>query len=202
MEVSDEQTPKPWDRQSGESNWYPRFLLYRDMPHSVPPMPRTLFGAASLHQSQRGGKKLTGTPPAWIDASRKWNWKERAEAYDAHLQQEREAIAASERVKVLTTGYALMHERVKTLDVLAKKLVADVAKGRLYRQDVRSVGTGKDAHQVAIELFDEGVIRELRACLADIAAEMGERVKKSEVAVTDFPKVYLDVGELEDGVDP
>jgi len=203
VEVDDE-TPKPWDRQPGEpNNWYRRFLSYRDMPHSNPPLPRTLLGTANHEQVCKGSKKYNGTPQSWRDAFKKWNWRERAEGYDAHLQREREAVAAVERARVLTSGYALMHERVKTLNVLAKKLVADIASGKMYRQDVRSIGTGKEARQVDVELFDEGVIRELRACLADIAAELGERVKKTETAITQLPgSIYVGVNPDDLGSEP
>jgi hypothetical protein len=204
VEVDDEQTRYPWDRQPGEGNWHQRFLLYRDMPHNTPPVPRTLFGAANLYQSQRGAKKYSGTPPHWIAAYRKWDWQNRSELYDAHLQQERESIAAVERAKVLTSRYALMHKRVQALDALAHKLLAQSANDeRLWLPDVKSVGTGPNAKRVDLVQFNEGLVREIRGCLADIAAELGERVKKTETAITQLPgSVYVGILPDDLGCDP
>lgn len=202
MAVNDGQ--EPWSRQPGEpNNWYQRFLSYRDMPHADKPTPRTLLGTANHEQVLKGAKKYNGTPQSWHDAFKKWKWKERAEAYDVHLQQERESLAAIERAKVLSEGYALMHERVKTLNVLAKKLVADIAKGKMYRSDVRSIGNGKDARAVDVELFEEGLVRELRGLLDDIAKETGERVKKSDVAISKLPgSIYIGVSPDDLGSEP
>jgi hypothetical protein len=92
-----------------------------------------------------------------------------------------------------------MHERVKTLNLVAKKLVGDIVKGKLYRTDVCSIGTGKDARAVDIEVFEEGIVRELRGCLDDISKELGERVKKTETAITQLPpNVYIGFNPDED----
>lgn len=183
-----EEGAKPWERMPGEPlRWYERFNRLRLMPP-----PRSI---AAVFQQEDAKKRKTareGTSGSWYEYARRWDWDARIAAWDAHQAKEVEAAIAAERQKVLSEGYALMHERVKTLNVVAKKLVSDIAKGKLYRTDVRSVGTGKDAERVDVELFEEGVIRELRGCLDDIAKELGERVKRTETAITELPSnVYI-----------
>ncbi len=177
----DEQTPKPWDRQPQEPIlWYRRFTRFRLME----PVRSVALAYTLEHPTSFDDKERQKIPGAWYQKAHVWRWDERATAWDAHQARELEATIAAEKQKVLTEGYALMHERVKTLNVLAKKLVADIAKGKLYRVDVRSIGNGKDARQVNVELFEEGPIRELRACLDDIAKELGERVRVSKQELT------------------
>ncbi len=47
--------------------------------------------------------------------------------------------------------------------------------------------------RVDLVQFNDALVREIRACLADIASEMGERVKKTEATLKDFPKVYINM---------
>ncbi len=130
-------------------------------------------------------------------------WVERASAYDAHLQKEREDLAAVERARVLTTGFAQQHKRIEALNALAKKLLAQAANDeRLWLPDVKSVGTGPNAKRVDLVQFNEGLIREIRGCFDDLAKEMGERVKKQELSVKDLPKIYVNLDSSEDGIDP
>ena len=175
----------PYERQPGEPLlWYRRFEQFRLME----PV-RSIVGA---FREEMGGDERKEAPGRWYEEAKRWRWEERAAAWDEHQTKELVALIAAEKQKVLSEGYALMHERVKTLNVLAKKLIADIAKGKMYRRDVRSIGTGKDARQVDVELFEEGVVRELRACLDDIAKELGERVKRTDVAISKLPpNVYI-----------
>lgn len=176
--VSDKQV-NSWDRQPSEPLlWYRRFTALRLM------SPVRSIAAVYQQESNNDEKVRSNAPGRWYEVARRWNWEARCTAFDEHQTLELEAQLAAEKKKVLSEGYALVHERVKTLNVLAKKLVADIAKGKMYRNDVRSIGTGKDARQVNVELFEEGVIRELRACLDDIAKELGERVRVSKQEIT------------------
>jgi hypothetical protein len=170
---------QPWDRQAGEPLiWYRRFTALRLM------SPTRSIAAVYQQESKKDEKVRSNAPGRWYETAHQFHWQERAQAWDEHQSKELEATIAAEKQKVLSEGYALMHERVKTLNILAKKLVADIAKGKMYRVDVRSIGTGKDARQVNVELFEEGPIRELRACLDDIAKELGERVKRTQQEIT------------------
>lgn len=82
---------------------------------------------------------------------------------EAALQQEEQA--AIERI--LTTGYAAVHERVKALDHMARELEKPYTSqetGRVY--ELRN----SPEH-----------VREWRGCLDDIAKELGQRVKRQEI---------------------
>lgn len=170
-----------WDRQPGEPLiWYRRFTALRLMSPT-----RSIASVYQAEETTKNHEKPRTKPPGdWYQIADTWQWDRRCAAFDEHQAKQLEAQMQSEKQKVLSEGYALMHERVKTLNILAKKLVADIAKGKMYRVDVRSIGTGKDARQVNIELFEEGPMRELRACLDDIAKELGERVKRTQQEIT------------------
>lgn len=172
-----------WDRQPGESLlWHRRFTTYRLMT-PVRKIPLVFQQEHAQIEGNRG-KQRSEPPGVWYEIASRWKWDQRCAAWDEYQAEELEREIAAEKKKVLSEGYALMHERVRTLNLLAKKLVADIAKGKMYRRDVRSIGTGKDTRQVDVELFEEGPIRELRACLDDIAKELGERVRTTKQEIT------------------
>jgi hypothetical protein len=96
-----------------------------------------------------------------------------------------------------------MHKRVEQLNTLVEGLIAMVGdENKVWVPDVKSVGTGPNAERVDLVQFNDALFREIRSHFADIAAELGERVKKSESTVHVLPKTYLDTEENEDGVDP
>ncbi len=51
-------------------------------------------------------------------------------------------------------------------------MIKDPAK--IWLPDVKSIGTGPTAERVDLVQFNAPLIRELRACLDDIAAELGD----------------------------
>lgn len=77
---------KPWERQPKESEEaYAAFLAYRDMGPG-----RTLEGA---------GKLLEKSWKHFGHYSSRWRWVERCEAWDNHLQRERDRVAVAEARK-------------------------------------------------------------------------------------------------------
>ena len=79
---------KPWDRKDGEPNkWYARFQLYLLQGSN-----RSVLATVNedLIKSARGKsvKKTKSVPQAFRDATIKWKWKNRAEAYDTEQQQQ------------------------------------------------------------------------------------------------------------------
>ena len=70
-----------WDRQDGEGDKaFAAFVRYRDMHPSV----RSIRAA---YEAQTGKKLETRQPPRqWLTWSSKWQWIDRARAYDAHLE--------------------------------------------------------------------------------------------------------------------
>ena len=106
---------------------------------------------------------------AWKDAHEQFRWKERAQFYDVEVQKQEEEEYERNRKAIMSRGFALQHERIRELDELANQLRAY----RLHEDNMWLAG-GKGGEIK----FNDGLIRELRATLTDISAEMGERVKK------------------------
>ncbi len=131
------------------------------------------------------------TLAAW---SSKYNWQERASAYDAAWDERK----TEERNRVMGKGLALDYERVKRLMRLA-----DFIEGQLYQQsekgdyhnvwlpDVKQIGSGPEAERVDIERFNAAIISEYRSALDDLAKETGGRIKKQEIAGKDGGDIVL-----------
>jgi hypothetical protein len=79
-----------WDRQAEEPNrWFSRFERYR-----LAGPGRSLLGAVNAEQAEKGKNKRGWIPGAWSRAAARWNWRDRAEAWDEHdRQQARQAHA-------------------------------------------------------------------------------------------------------------
>ena len=86
---------------------------------------------------------------------------------------------------ILNDGYALMHRRVEALKNLSLKLEGYLAEeDKVWLPDVKAVGTGEFAERVDLVQFNDALIREYRATFADIASELGQRVKKQAIEHT------------------
>ena len=148
-----------------------------------------------------------GRPAGYARHLETWSsqhsWQDRVRLYDAEQAKVQDVIIAEERARILKSRYALMHKRVELLDRKIQQLVdiTDAEKG-IWIPDVKSVGTGPDAERVDLVQFNSDAFKELREFLDDIAAELGERVKKADTTVTIVPKTYLDLDESEDGSEP
>jgi hypothetical protein len=94
-------------------------------------------------------------------------------------------IEQQEINRILTSGYALMHRRVEALDKLANLLQEEVFdENKRWLLDVKTVGFGEDAERVDLVQFNGDLIKEFRATFDDLAKELGQRVKKQEVALS------------------
>jgi len=116
--MSDEEK-QSWDRQSGESSKaYAHFCLYRDMGFS-----RSLRALENLDGCTSGYRQLG----RW---SSRWQWVERCQDYDDHLQYQDRLRQEKERKDMLTR-----HGKIAVLgqSLVVKgieKLIADVNQGR------------------------------------------------------------------------
>ncbi len=70
-----EPTAQAWDMQPGESAWYGRFLLYCSLGPA-----RTLEAAYALEKGR--GAKQRRLPNTWKLAAERFNWRQRALAWD------------------------------------------------------------------------------------------------------------------------
>lgn len=76
---------EPWLRQPGEpSRWYARFERFRLMGPG-----RSLL--AIYNEEREKARKSATIPASWRDAADKWQWRARAEAWDAAEQERRRA---------------------------------------------------------------------------------------------------------------
>lgn len=162
--------------------WFQRFTRFRLMQPT-----RSISQVFQEENSKKLEKTRKSPEPdgTWYAKSKEWQWEERANAWDAYQTQEQEKIIAKEREQVIKFRYALMHKRVQQLDRLAQQLL-DYAKeeDKVWMLDVKAIGNGPDAERVDLMRFNDALFREIRAHFADIAAELGERVKTTKQEIT------------------
>jgi hypothetical protein len=194
---------KPWEQniEAGEPDlWYGRFVKYLRLgsKRSVNALYAKEAKAAKNSEKQRnldaGGD--------WYDIEKAWNWKERARAYDEWQRKEEDRIIAEEKDKVLRSGFALMHKRIKELDRQARKLIQMTNdEQKIWVPEVRTVIMGEDKSQTIEKLtFNAPLFTTIDKIFDSIAKETGERVKKKDITITEMPaSVYQGFNPDEDG---
>lgn len=122
------------------------------------------------------------TLEAW---SKKLNWAERAVAYDADTEGQKN----ERRAEVMASGLALDYERVEKLKRLAGFLEEQIYEQgdsgtfhNIWLPDVKQIGSGDSAERVDLEKFNGPLLSEFRATLDDIAKETGGRKVKTELS--------------------
>jgi hypothetical protein len=159
-----------WERQENESaKAYEAFCVYRDM-----------GSQRSLAEVVRKYNKSVSLLGRW---SSQWKWVERSVAYDREQDRIREEVKQAEIRKVLSQGFAQMHVRVKHLNKLARRQWRDMqSKDLIWLPDVKQIGGGEFAERVDLIRYNAALDQQFRETLGDIAAELGERVKKTELS--------------------
>lgn len=178
--MSDEQQTNESERLPGEPLlWYRRYQRYKLMQPT-----RSVAKVFQEEEAEKNGEKQRTKPIGeWYEQAKKWQWEARAAAWDEQQMRDLEKEIAAARARVFTRGYARMDRRIQDLDALAEALYAEALDpDKRWLPDVKSVGTGPTAERVDLIQFNGELIREFRATLTDIAAEMGERVKKTELS--------------------
>lgn len=88
-------SPLPWSRLDKEpAQWFARFDVFRELGPG-----RTMEECyrRSVAEGKSKPSKTKRPHVSWYEASERWNWKARAEAWDAHVKAERDALLDSER---------------------------------------------------------------------------------------------------------
>jgi hypothetical protein len=144
---------------------------------------RSLEKLARLYQTRiKAGAKVPTKQLSRLQIwSRAHTWQ--ARLADAAREEERQIAdqEAAYRRRIMESGYALIHERVKDLNRLARALVNDLGLGdddtapRFWLKDVKGLGAGDTFRTVEIERFNATQIEQLRKTLDDIARELGQR---------------------------
>ena len=116
-----------------------------------------------------------------------------------------EALKRAGEGKALSTGLAIVGERVKVLKKIAARLQRDLFEEDLYwLLQVKGVGAGAAAEVVEYEEFNRGEIDALRGVLDDIAKETGGRVNIQEhkgSLETTLVHIYIPDNERDDKKD-
>jgi hypothetical protein len=173
---------KPWDQmiEEGENDlWYGRFVAFRRMG------PKRSVNAVFKKENNKKQQKTTMVPgPTWYGAAKQWKWEERARAYYDHVTQEEDAVIGEEQKKVIRSGFALMHKRIRLLEKILAKLVKmqeqdDMVLLKETRTTTSTYGEDRST-EIVIEkvTFNAPLFMLIDKYLGSIAAEMGERVKK------------------------
>lgn len=109
--------------------------------------------------------------------SHKYDWQERARAYDKACHEWQE-----EQVKeTLRQGLALPHHRVEKLKKIFERLDEELTGGALWLQDKKQLGKGADMEIIDIERYNSSLISDLRGLLDDLAQETGGRIKRQDI---------------------
>jgi hypothetical protein len=120
--MPDEAPILPWDQQDGElAHWYARFEEYRRQGPQRSLEAVWKAEQAAQPESQRSQAKRP--PSGWYEASKQWQWRERAEAWDRQQRADQRAQDAIDREAMrrrhAAIGMRLQAagvERLETLD--------------------------------------------------------------------------------------
>lgn len=132
-----------------------------------------------------------GTPTKHLSTLGSWSsryeWRKRAEAYDAEIEQQKTERAN----EIMQSGLAIVHERVDKLKNLAEYLGKEIDEiDKVWLPDVKQIGGGEKAERVDLVRFNASLISEYRATLDDLAKETGGRAQKHEHAGKDGSELF------------
>lgn len=174
---------KPWEQRIDEGEpdlWYGRFWAYLRLGT------KRSVNAVFKKENNKKQQETTMYPgPTWYEAAKQWEWSERSKAYDKFQREEEDRIIAEEKEKVLRSGFALMHKRVKELDRLTRKLIQmEKDDSKVWIPETRVIGSGENAQVIENITFNAPLYTLIDKYMDSIAKETGERVKvtKSELS--------------------
>lgn len=105
-----------------------------------------------------------------------------------------EEIKGKDESSALKTGLALKENRVKLLQELATILSKDIFENnKVWLDQAKGLGAGPFWEKYEYQEFNASEITQLRGVLDDIAAEVGDRIKKSEVTGKDGAPLAFDL---------
>jgi hypothetical protein len=93
-----------------------------------------------------------------------------------------EEIKQADEASALSIGLAIRANRVERLQKLADLLIVDLFDNDLlWTDEVKGIGGADNFQRIDYKEFNKAEVEQLRGVLDDIAAEVGERVKKSDL---------------------
>lgn len=174
----------PWERRENETNKaYDVFCVYRDM---------------GAQRSLAKATQALGKPAGYVGQLERWSsqhdWVARAEAYDAHLRQQHEAVLRQEFEEDRKQARAIRQETVKELQTLLAAVITSYTDGVIdpkelnylsnaaksildqsrqefndlptHRQEI----TGRDGESLQVEHNVDAVIAALRKAQDDLTS--------------------------------
>jgi hypothetical protein len=135
----------PWERQEGESaRWFFRFRNYL----YLGPM-RSVNAAAELERKSKKEKSRTNTGPEWYNAAKRYQWQERAEAYDKEQDEQKAALL---REIAMKSPFISKPFRLVQLNSLVDTLSRQLEQGR---DSVTFLALTKQIQSIMHDIRDE-----------------------------------------------
>jgi len=177
-----------WDRQAGENNrWYERFEKYR-----LAGITRSVLSIYNGERVQQGQRKSSTVPRTWNAASNEWKWRERAEAWDAHLQQQRRDEDEQMRQK----SRQLRQVTIQALQSLLGRVVT------VHGEKVKDGGSidARDLKDIAAAVAI--IFKESRLEFGEPTEITDIQSKGGAVSITDFTTFFQQLSRREKADDP
>lgn len=188
---------KSWEQKinDGEPDlWYGRFVKFLRLGTK-----RSVNAVFKKETKRNLEEPRSNAHQDWYEAAKQWNWEKRARDYDEHQRAEEDRIIEEERDKVLRSGFALQHKRIKELDRLTRKLIRYTNdEEKVWIPETKTIMTtqGKDKSQEQIVekiVFNAPLFTLIDKYQDSIAKEMGERVKKQEITGKDGGSMEFEI---------
>ena len=107
-------------------------------------------------------------------------------------------LKEEDETSALKTGLALREKRVELLKDLADKLQEDIFKNnRLWLDQAKGLGSGLTYEKYNYQEFNAAEVMQLRGVLDDIAAEVNERTKRTEITGKDGQPLLAKLNALD-----
>jgi len=181
---------QPWDRQLKDgkfeepSLWFGRFIAFCQMGPT-----RSILECVNQHRDQIGQKRSNNVPGSWRRRSEQFDWRNRAEAWDAAELARRDVLLRKERDDWAT-------ERLDDAKSLRKK-------GRAYMifPVSRKTGTDEKGFDYVIEPIDPAMAK-AAAALFKAADELARTTTRETLPKTELEIKDWRTAAREQGFDP
>lgn len=160
---------------------------------------RSLTGLLAFYAETGQNRPPTRSKCTLKEWSQRFDWQERAAAYDAETERQRQEADAefarqqeARRREIMETGLALDYERVQRLKNLADLLETELytrVDGKLaylWLADAKQIGSGELAERFDMIRFNPAIIEQLRGVWDDLARETGGRKATAKLETPDL----------------
>jgi hypothetical protein len=192
--MTDNNNQFPWSKQPGEpTKWYKIFEMFR-----LYGPDRSLLAVYNEVQKKKFERSKNKSPDkfremewkpkkraseTWVDQSKAWDWRERADAWDTATSAAAKEQLEREVIEDLNTGLALPHKRVNYLKDLTERIWNDLNDPRnIWLVDTKEIESKSGSLIIeSSRKFNYSLIAQFRGLLDDIALEKSERIKNMDI---------------------